>query len=113
MAEIVTVGVVGAGTMGSGIAHVFARAGLHVLLCDVEQRFLERALGQIRINMGREVVKGKLAAAELEPALARIVATVDRDALGSAGFAIEAAPERFELKADIFHALDRILPDDA
>ncbi len=50
MADIKTVGVVGAGTMGSGIAHVFARAGFKVLLCDVEQRFLDRALAQIRTN---------------------------------------------------------------
>ena len=75
MAEIQTVGVVGAGTMGSGIAHVFARAGFRVLLCDVEQRFLERALTQIRTNLGREAAKGKLSEAEVEPALARIVPT--------------------------------------
>ena len=54
MADIQTVGVVGAGTMGSGIAHVFARAGFSVLLCDVDQRFLDRALTQIRTNLGRE-----------------------------------------------------------
>jgi 3-hydroxybutyryl-CoA dehydrogenase len=113
MAEIQTVGVVGAGTMGSGIAHVFARAGLRVLLCDVEQRFLDRALAQIRTNLGREVAKGKLAEAEIEPALARITATVDREALSAAEFAVEAASERFELKSEIFHALDRILPESA
>ena len=66
MGDIKTVGVIGAGTMGSGIAHVFARAGFNVLLCDVEQRFLERALGQIRTNLGREAAKGKLAEAEVE-----------------------------------------------
>ncbi|HUD12955.1 MAG TPA: 3-hydroxyacyl-CoA dehydrogenase NAD-binding domain-containing protein, partial [Terracidiphilus sp.] len=81
MAEIQLVGVVGAGTMGSGIAHVFARAGFHVLLCDVEQRFLDRALAQIRTNLGREAAKGKMSEAEIEPALARITATVDREAL--------------------------------
>ncbi len=113
MGEIVTVGVVGAGTMGSGIAHVFARAGFRVLLCDVEQRFLDRALGQIRANLGREAAKGKLSEHEIEPALARITASVDREALCGAEFAIEAAPERFELKAEIFHALDRILPPSA
>jgi len=57
MAEIQTVGVVGAGTMGSGIAHVFARAGFRVLLCDVEQCFLGRAVAQIRANLGREAAK--------------------------------------------------------
>jgi len=110
MAEIATVGVVGAGTMGSGIAHVFARAGLRVLLCDVEQRFLDRALGQIRANLGREAAKGKLDASEIEPALARIEPTIDREALAGAGLAVEAASERFEIKSEIFRALDRILP---
>jgi 3-hydroxybutyryl-CoA dehydrogenase len=113
MGEIETVGVVGAGTMGSGIAHVFARSGFRVLLCDVEQRFLDRALGTIRTNLGREAAKGKLAEAEVEPALKRIVTTVDRAALAEVDFAVEAAPERFELKAEIFGALDEIVPADA
>ena len=113
MAEIQTVGVVGAGTMGSGIAHVFARAGFQVLLCDVEQRFLDRALGQIRANLGREAAKGKLYEGDVEPVLARIHLTVDRETLSGAEFMVEAACERFELKAEIFRALDRILPADA
>jgi 3-hydroxybutyryl-CoA dehydrogenase len=113
MTEIVTVGVVGAGTMGSGIAHVFARSGFKVLLCDVDQRVLDRALGQIRTNLGREAAKGRLAAAEVEPALARITTIADREALAAAEFAIEAAPERFDLKAEIFCALDSILPASA
>jgi 3-hydroxybutyryl-CoA dehydrogenase len=108
MSDIQTVGVVGAGTMGSGIAHVFARAGIRVLLCDVEQRFLDRALALIRANLGREATKGKLQESEIEPALERIISTTDRDMLGEAEFVIEAASERFELKAEIFAALDRI-----
>ena len=113
MSGIQTVGVVGAGTMGSGIAHVFARQGFRVLLCDVEQRFLDRAIEQIRTNLGREAAKGKLAEAEIEPVLARITSTVDREDLAAADFAVEAASERFELKAEIFKALDRILPEGA
>jgi 3-hydroxybutyryl-CoA dehydrogenase len=113
MEDIQTVGIVGAGTMGSGIAHVFARSGFRVLLCDVEQRFLDRALGQIRINLGREAAKGKLPEAEVEPALARITATVDRDVLVEAEIVVEAAPERLDLKAEIFRSLDGILPADA
>jgi 3-hydroxybutyryl-CoA dehydrogenase len=112
-AEIRTVGVVGAGTMGSGIAHVFARAGFRVLLCDVEQRFLDRALGLIHTNLGREAAKGKLPEAGIEPVLACITPTVDREALSGADFAIEAASERFDVKAEIFRALDRILPNSA
>ena len=113
MAELQTVGVVGAGTMGSGIAHVFARAGFRVLLCDVEQRFLDKALTQIRTNLGREAAKGKLAEAEIEPTLARIQPTLDRELFSGTEFAIEAASERFDLKAELFRSLDRILPESA
>jgi 3-hydroxybutyryl-CoA dehydrogenase len=113
MSDIQTIAVIGAGTMGSGIAHVYARSGFNVLLCDVEQRFLDRALAQIRTNLGREAAKGKLAEAEVEPALSRISTTTDRQSLHAAGFAVEAASERFDIKADLFRALDRILPSDA
>ena len=111
MAEIKTVGVVGAGTMGSGIAHAFARTGFRVVLCDVEQRFLDRALAQIRTNLGRESTKGKLPESEIDPTLDRIAPTVDREALSAAEFVVEAASERFELKSEIFRALDRIVPE--
>ncbi len=110
MTNIETVGIAGAGTMGSGIAHVFARAGMRVLLCDVEQNLLDRALSQIRTNLGREAAKGKLGESDVEAAVARIVPTTDHDALARADFAIEAATERFELKASLFRRLDRILP---
>ena len=110
MSDIKKIAVIGAGTMGSGIAHVFARSGFEVLLCDVEQRYLERALGQIRTNLGREAAKGKLADADVEPFLARIKTTVYRESLAGSDIAVEAAPERLDLKADIFRALDRILP---
>ena len=120
MSDIQTVAVIGAGTMGSGIAHVFARSGFKVLLCDVEQRFLDRALAQIRTNLGREAAKGKLPESDIEPALARITLTLAREslstareALSAAHFAVEAASERFELKSEIFRALDRILPETA
>jgi 3-hydroxybutyryl-CoA dehydrogenase len=113
VADIQRVGVIGAGTMGSGIAHVFARSGFSVLLCDVEQKYLDRALGQIRTNLGREAAKGKIAEADVEPALARITATVAREALAEADVVVEAAPERFELKAEIFRSLDALLPQDA
>ena len=107
------VGVVGAGTMGSGIAHVFARSGFRVALCDVDTRFLERAMGQIRTNLGREASKGKLAVAEIELALERIVPTTERKDLARSAVVVEAAPERFEVKREIFRALDAILPEEA
>ena len=112
MSDIQSVAVVGAGTMGSGIAHVFARSGFSVSLCDVEQRFLDRALASIRTNLGREAAKGKLPQTEVEPTLARITPVTSMDALAGADLAVEAAPERFDLKSEVFRSLDAILPED-
>lgn len=106
----VQIAVIGAGTMGSGIAHVFARSGFPVTLCDVEQRFLDRALGSIRTNLGREAAKGKIAEPDVEQALARIKTTVDMESLSGTTLAVEAAPERLELKTKVFQTLDRTLP---
>jgi len=108
-----TIAVIGAGTMGSGIAHVFARSGFDVILCDVAEPALDAALARIRTNLGREAAKGKLAADQVEPAVARIQTTTNLDALAAAGFAVEAAGERFELKAELFRSLDAILPNEA
>jgi 3-hydroxybutyryl-CoA dehydrogenase len=83
------------------------------MLCDIEQRLLDRALQQIRANLGREAVKGKLAEAEIEPALARIQTILDREALSASELVVEAASERFDLKAELFGSLDRILPEGA
>jgi 3-hydroxybutyryl-CoA dehydrogenase len=110
MASIQTIGVVGAGTMGSGIAHVFARSGFDVLLLDVAQPALDKAVARIRTNLGREAAKGKLAADQVEPAVARIRTLTGRSELASADFVVEAASERFELKAELFRALDELLP---
>lgn len=113
MSNLKTVSVIGAGTMGSGIAHVFARSGFEVLLCDLEQALLDKAVARIRTNLGREAAKGKISAEEVEASIARMRTVTDRDALAAADFAVEAASERFDVKADLFRALDRILPKDA
>ena len=84
MPAIQTIAVIGAGTMGSGIAHVFARSGFDVILCDVQQSFLDKAVERIRTNLGREAAKGKLAADQVEPAVARIRTTTNRAALAAA-----------------------------
>jgi len=102
------VGVIGAGTMGNGIAHVFARSGFEVFLCDVEQQFLERALATIGKNLGREVDKGKLTEGEKSATLKRITTVTDRDQLAACDFIVEAAPEKLEIKAELFRELDRI-----
>ena len=106
--EIHRVGVVGAGTMGNGIAHVFARGGYNVILCDVEQGFLERALGAIGKNLAREVAKNKITAADRESALGRIQGITERNKLADCDFVIEAATEKFEIKTEIFRDLDRL-----
>ena len=102
------VGVIGAGTMGNGIAHVFARSGFKVTLCDVDQRFLDRALTTIGKNLDREVAKGKIATEDKAAALKRIVPALDRAQLAHCDFVIEAATEKFEIKTEIFRDLDRI-----
>jgi len=111
MGEIRTVGVLGAGTMGNGIAHVFARSGLGVLLCEVEQRFLDRGVETIRKNLAREVGNAKLTQHEMDASLARIQGTLDRSALSACDFVIEAATEKFEVKRQIFAELDTLLPE--
>ena len=110
MSEIRTVGVLGAGTMGNGIAHVFARGGFDVRLCEVEQRFLDRGIDTIRRNLERETAKGKLTAEEAAASLQRIQGTLDRPSLASCDFVIEAATEKFEIKSQLFVELDSILP---
>jgi 3-hydroxybutyryl-CoA dehydrogenase len=102
------VGVIGAGTMGNGIAHVFARSGHAVTLCDVEQRFLDRALETIGRNLDREVAKGKTSAGDKVAALKRITPALQRSQLANCDFVIEAATEKFEIKAEIFRDLDRV-----
>ncbi len=106
--HIETVGVLGAGTMGNGIAHVFAKAGYKVVLRDVEQRFLDRAMETISKNLEREASKNKITAEQRAQALARIEPGVDRGALAQCDFAVEAATEKFEIKAELFRELDRI-----
>ena len=106
------VGVIGAGTMGNGIAHVFARSGFDVVLCDVEQRFLDRGLETIGKNLDREVTKNKISPADKAATLARISAVLDRAKLGDCDLVVEAATEKFEIKAEIFRDLDRVLKPD-
>lgn len=103
------VGVIGAGTMGNGIAHVFARCGFNVVLCEVEQRFLDRGLAAIGKNLDREVAKNKITAADKAATLDRIASTLDRAKLADCDLVVEAATEKFEIKAEIFRDLDRIM----
>ena len=101
------VGVIGAGTMGNGIAHVFARCGFSVVLCEVEQRFLDRGLDTISKNLDREVAKNRITAADKAAALGRITPVLDRVKLAECDLVVEAATEKFEIKEEIFRDLDR------
>jgi 3-hydroxybutyryl-CoA dehydrogenase len=106
--DIKTVGVIGAGTMGNGIAHVFAKNGYAVLLSEVEQRFLDRGLDIIRKNLAREVSKNKLTQEQSDAALTRIHPMVGRARFAECDFVVEAASEKLEIKAELFRDLDQL-----
>jgi 3-hydroxybutyryl-CoA dehydrogenase len=108
MTEIQRVGVIGAGTMGNGIAHVFARNGFQVVLCDVEQRFLDRGLNTISRNLEREVASGKISADDKQMAFNRIEPVLKRTTLSNCDFVVEAATEKLEVKREIFRDLDQL-----
>jgi 3-hydroxybutyryl-CoA dehydrogenase len=107
--QIKKVAVLGAGTMGNGIAHVFARAGYHVILRDVETRFLDRGMETIGKNLDREVKKEKITAADKLLILARIQPTTDVAAMAAADFAVEAVPELLDLKVRLLKDVDAAL----
>jgi 3-hydroxybutyryl-CoA dehydrogenase len=98
--------------MGNGIAHVFARSGLNVVLCDVEQRCLDRGLATISKNLDREVAKSKITPDDKSATLSRISSVLDRAQLADCDLVVEAATEKFEIKSEIFRDLDRILKPD-
>jgi 3-hydroxybutyryl-CoA dehydrogenase len=107
--SIKTVAVLGAGTMGNGIAHVFARAGYNVILRDVDQTFLERALDTIGKNLDREIKKGKLPESEKPAVLSLIKTVIDMAGIAAADFAVEAVPEKLEIKSAVLTEADKIL----
>lgn len=100
--------VVGAGTMGSGIAQVFAENGFEVVVRDIDMKFVERALGVIESNLKRNVEKGKITEEKKNEVLSRIRGTVDIDEAREADFVIEAAVENMEIKKEIFRELDNV-----
>ncbi|HYK81527.1 MAG TPA: 3-hydroxybutyryl-CoA dehydrogenase [Gemmatimonadales bacterium] len=104
------VAVVGAGTMGQGIAHVFAQHGWDTALIDVSRAALDRALAAVRATLERHVTKGALPAAERDAALARLTGDTRLDPAGQAELVIEAATEDADVKFPLFQELDRIAP---
>jgi 3-hydroxybutyryl-CoA dehydrogenase len=109
LAEIKTVAVLGAGTMGNGIAHVFARSGYKVILRDLEQRLLDRGMETIGKNLDREIKKGKIAEPAKGIVLGRLHPVTEMRATAGADFVVEAVPEKIEIKRGVLGEADAIL----
>jgi 3-hydroxybutyryl-CoA dehydrogenase len=106
--EIKTIGVIGSGQMGNGIAQVAAMSGLQVIMSDIEDEFVQRGLGNISKILSRNVEKGRMSSEEKEAVLARIKTTVDTKDMAVADFVVEAATENEAIKFKIFRDLDEI-----
>ena len=105
------IGVIGAGTMGTGIAHVSALSGFDVTLVDIEQNLLEHSLTSIKKGLKRQVDKGKIYQEEMNAALVRIQTITEMKSLSSEDIVIEAATENKEVKISIFSELDTFCPE--
>jgi len=108
--EVKVFGVVGAGQMGNGIAHVAAAAGLKVIMNDVNQQFVDRGMQSIDKNLGRAVSKGKMTEEEKTQILGRIKPSIDLADFKDADFVVEAILEDLDLKKSVFKSLDEIVP---
>ena len=108
--DVKVFGVVGAGQMGNGIAHVAAASGLQVIMNDIKQEFVDRGLKTIGDNLGRAVSKGKMTEDEKAQILGRIKGSTDLHDFKDADFVVEAVLEDFELKKTVFRTLDEVVP---
>jgi len=107
------VAVIGAGTMGSGIAQAFASSGYETLLLDVERRFVDRAVGGIEKSLSKFVEKGKMSESDKTATLARIRGGTDLEAAAKATLVVEAVPEVLEVKRETFRRVAGVVPRDA
>lgn len=112
MVEIENIGIVGAGQMGNGIAHVAACAGFGVQLTDISQDALDRAVATIEKNLGRMVKKEKISEADAAAAMARIACSTDMGSVAASQLVVEAATENVDLKYKIFEGLSGIASED-
>lgn len=113
LVDIKRVGVLGAGTMGAGIAQVAAEAGFEVVLRDIEDRFVEKGMDTIKKNVQRGVEKGKLNAPDAEVILSRLHPTTKLEDLGTVDFVFEAVIEKMDLKKEVYSTIDKICPPEA
>jgi 3-hydroxybutyryl-CoA dehydrogenase len=111
--EIKNISVIGSGTMGNGIAHVFALEGYKVILNDISDELLRKAIGTIKSNLERQLKKEVITSDQLEQALGNIKTTTDLSESSDADIVIEAATENFSVKKNIFESLDKICKPDA
>jgi 3-hydroxybutyryl-CoA dehydrogenase len=110
--DIKKIAVVGAGTMGNGIAHVAAQSGFDVTLIDISDEILQKAMGKIEKNMGRQVKKEIITEDQMKEAFGRIATSTSLDALKDADFVVEAATEDLCLKKEIFAKIDELARPD-
>jgi 3-hydroxybutyryl-CoA dehydrogenase len=106
--EIKKIGIIGAGTMGNGIAHTAAQFGIQVIMRDIKQEFIDRGMNTIGKNLQRGVDKGRITAEEKEKILSRIQQTTELEKLKDADFIVEAINEDFALKRQVFEELDKL-----
>lgn len=106
--SIQSIGVIGAGQMGNGIAHVFAQSGFNVVMQDISAEFVSKGLATIGKNLQRGVDKGKMTAEEKDAVLARIRTTTSLEDFKDVDFVVEAATEKWEIKQQLFETLDRV-----
>ena len=106
--DIKNIAVIGAGTMGNGIAHVMGMTGYKVTLIDIKQEFLDRAIATIDKNLSRQVAKERITEKQKNAALANISTTTNIDDAAGADFIVEAATENKEVKLELFRKLDSI-----
>lgn len=111
--EIKTVGVIGAGTMGNGIAQTFALGGFDVIMRDIKQEFVDRGMKTIQKNLERMASREKISSSEKDAALARITTTTALDPLADRDLIVEAIIEDVDAKCELIHVLDAVCPEDA
>lgn len=110
--DVKTFGVIGAGQMGGGIAQVAAASGLNVIMCDINEEFVQRGLSVIKKNLARSVDKNRISQEEADATLDRLRTTVDMNDMKNADYVVEAASENEKIKFQIFRDLDKICRED-